>query len=195
MLTSSGQAANLYGRAEHLPRAGSTWSAPAPSTAAPSTCFYKTMKEMGIDDHLRAARPPPLEELRGRLASQHQAPSSARRMANPSLASAGYRSVFAQAAHAQGVPLIVDNTFPTPINCRPFEFGADIVTHSTTKYMDGHAVAGGRRHCGFSGNFDWDGPRGQVPRAHHPRTSPITAWCTPEQFGKAAPTSPRPAPT
>ena len=55
---------------------------------------------------------------------------------------------FAKAAHAHGVPLIVDNTFATPVNCRPFEWGADIVTHSTTKYMDGHANCGGRGHRG-----------------------------------------------
>lgn len=61
---------------------------------------------------------------------------------------------FANAAHAHGVPLIVDNTFPTPINCRPFEWGADIVTHSTTKYMDGHGAALGGAVVD-SGNFDW----------------------------------------
>ena len=61
--------------------------------------------------------------------------------------------MFAQEAHAHGVPLIVDNTFPTPINCRPFEFGADIVTHSTSKYMDGHAVQLGGVIVD-SGNFD-----------------------------------------
>ena len=74
-------------------------------------------------------------------------------IANPALAVFDIER-FARAAHAHGVPLIVDNTFPTPVNCRPIEWGADIVTHSTTKYMDGHAV-----HVGGaivdSGNFDW----------------------------------------
>jgi O-acetylhomoserine (thiol)-lyase len=63
-------------------------------------------------------------------------------------------STFAEAAHAHGVPLIIDNTFPTPVNCRPFEFGADIVIHSTTKYMDGHATSVGGVIVD-SGNFDW----------------------------------------
>ena len=62
---------------------------------------------------------------------------------------------FANAAHAHGVPFIVDNTFATPINCRPFEWGADIVTHSTTKYMDGHAACVGGAIVD-SGNFDWE---------------------------------------
>ncbi len=62
---------------------------------------------------------------------------------------------FAKLAHAHGVPLIVDNTFATPINCRPFEWGADIVTHSTTKYMDGHAMCVGGAIVD-SGNFDWE---------------------------------------
>lgn len=66
---------------------------------------------------------------------------------------AGYRK-FAKAAHAHQVPLIVDNTFATPINCNPFQWGADIVTHSTTKYMDGHAMCVGGAIVD-SGNFDW----------------------------------------
>ena len=103
-----------------------------------------------------------LEELRAAMRPNTRA-VFAETLANPSLAIADLE-VFAQAAHEQGVPLIVDNTFPTPINCRPIEFGADIVTHSTTKYMDGHAVQVGGVHCGFSGNFDWD--ERQVPRAH-----------------------------
>lgn len=74
-------------------------------------------------------------------------------IANPSLDVLDIEK-FAKIAHSHGVPLIVDNTFPTPINCRPFEFGADIVTHSTTKYMEGHASTIGG--CVVdSGNFDW----------------------------------------
>ena len=75
-------------------------------------------------------------------------------IANPSLEVLDIEK-FARVAHAHGVPLIVDNTFPTPVNCRPFEFGADIVTHSTTKYMDGHACALGGAVVD-SGNFDWE---------------------------------------
>ena len=70
---------------------------------------------------------------------------------------------FARIAHSHGVPLIVDNTFATPINCRPFEWGADIVTHSTTKYMDGHATSVGGAVVD-SGNFDWDALCRQIPR-------------------------------
>lgn len=72
---------------------------------------------------------------------------------------------FAKVAHEHGVPLIVDNTFATPINCRPFEWGADIVTHSTTKYMDGHAMTVGGCIVD-SGNFDWE--------AHHDRFTGLT---------------------
>ena len=74
-------------------------------------------------------------------------------LANPALVVLDFEK-FARAAHAHHVPLIVDNTFPTPINCNPFEWGVDIVTHSTTKYMDGHAMALGGAIVD-SGNFDW----------------------------------------
>ena len=87
-------------------------------------------------------------------------------IANPALTVLDIEK-FAKAAHAHGVPLIVDNTFPTPVNCRPFEWGADIVTHSTTKYMDGHGAATGRCHRGQR-QVRLDGPRRQVPRPVHP---------------------------
>ena len=74
---------------------------------------------------------------------------------------------FARIAHKHGVPLIVDNTFATPINCRPFEWGADIVTHSTTKYMDGHATCVGGAIVD-SGNFDWDAHADKFPGLTHP---------------------------
>ena len=77
---------------------------------------------------------------------------------------------FAQAAHSHGVPLIVDNTFPTPINCRPFEFGVDIVTHSTTKYMDGHAMSVGGAIVD-SGNFDWTKNQEKFPGMTEPDES------------------------
>lgn len=69
---------------------------------------------------------------------------------------------FARVAHAHGVPLMVDNTFATPINCRPFEWGCDIVTHSTTKYMDGHATQVGGAVVD-SGNFDWEANAEKFP--------------------------------
>ncbi len=87
-------------------------------------------------------------------------------IANPALTVLDIEK-FAKAAHAHGVPLIVDNTFATPVNCRPFEWGADIVTHSTTKYMDGHGAAVGGCHRGQR-QVRLDGPRGQVPRPLHP---------------------------
>ena len=109
------------------------------------------MKRMGIDatflhpdcseDELAAAFKPNTKAV------------FAETLANPSLIVLDIEK-FARQAHAHDVPLIVDNTFPTPINCRPFEFGADIVTHSTTKYMDGHATAVGGAIID-SGNFDW----------------------------------------
>ena len=91
---------------------------------------------------------------------------------------------FARIAHRNGVPLIVDNTFPTPVNCRPFEFGADIVTHSTTKYMDGHGVAVGGVIVD-SGNFDWDANAGRFPGLCAPDPSYHGITFT-KKFGKLA---------
>ena len=90
----------------------------------------------------------------------------------------------AQIAHKKGVPLIVDNTFPTPINCRPFEWGADIVIHSTTKYMDGHAVAVGGAIVD-SGNFDWDAYPDKYPGLTQPDASYHGLTYT-KTFGKNA---------
>jgi O-acetylhomoserine (thiol)-lyase len=102
-------------------------------------------------------------------------------LANPALVVLDIEK-FARVAHAQGVPLIVDNTFPTPINCRPFEFGADIVLHSTTKYMDGHGVSLGGVIVD-SGNFDWG--NGKFEQLTTPDASYHGCIYT-EQFGKAA---------
>ena len=103
------------------------------------------MKRMGIDftfvdpncseEELNAAFQPNTKAVFGET------------IANPALIVLDIEK-FARAAHAHGVPLIVDNTFATPVGCRPFQWGADIVTHSTTKYMDGHANCVGGRHCG-----------------------------------------------
>ena len=84
-------------------------------------------------------------------------------IANPALTVLDIEK-FARIAHKHGVPLIVDNTFATPINCRPFEWGADIVTHSTTKYMDGHATSVGGAIVD-SGNFDWEAHADKFPRS------------------------------
>ena len=93
-------------------------------------------------------------------------------IANPALVVLDIEK-FARVAHEHQVPLIVDNTFATPVNCRPFEWGADIVTHSTTKYMDGHALQVGGAIVD-SGNFDWEACVINTT-ASHSRTNPITA--------------------
>lgn len=86
-------------------------------------------------------------------------------IANPALTVLDIEK-FAKAAHAHGVPLIVDNTFATPVNCRPFEWGADIVTHSTTKYMDGHGASLGGAIID-SGKFDWSKYKEKFPGIMH----------------------------
>lgn len=179
MLTSSGQAANLMAVLNICPAGFHVVSSSA-IYGGTFNLFYKTMKEMGIETTFV---PPTatLEELRAAMRPNTRA-VFAETLANPSLAIADLE-VFAQAAHEQGVPLIVDNTFPTPINCRPIEFGADIVTHSTSKYMDGHAnVLGGVIVDG--GAFDW-AASGKFPELTEPDESYHGVVYT-ESFGKAA---------
>ena len=141
--------------------------------------FYKTMKEMGIETTF-VSPTSTKEELMAAMRPNTKC-VFAETLANPSLVIADLE-VFAQAAHEHGVPLIVDNTFPTPINCRPFEFGADIVIHSTTKYMDGHAVQVGGVIVD-SGNFNWD--NGKFPMLTEPDESYHGVVYT-KHFGKAA---------
>ena len=104
-------------------------------------------------------------------------------IANPALIVLDFEK-FARAAHSHGVPVIVDNTFPTPANCRPFEFGVDIVTHSTTKYMDGHASQVGGAIVD-SGNFDWNKYADKFPGLTTPDDSYHGITYT-ERFGKGA---------
>jgi len=150
MLTSSGQAANFYAlfnvcsAGDHILSASTIYG-------GTFNLLGVTMKKMGIEVtfiHPDASE----EELRANMKPNTKA-VFAETLSNPSLVMLDIEK-FAKIAHEAGVPLIVDNTFPTPINCRPFEFGADIVTHSTTKYMDGHATAVGGAIVD-SGNFDW----------------------------------------
>lgn len=150
VLTSSGQAANLMAVLNICPAGFHVVSSSA-IYGGTFNLFYKTMREMGIETTFV---PPTatLEELRAAMRPNTRA-VFAETLANPSLAIADLE-VFAQAAHEHGVPLIVDNTFPTPVNCQPIRWGADIVTHSTTKYMDGHGAALGGVIVD-SGNFDW----------------------------------------
>ena len=150
MLTGSGQAANfmtifnIAGAGDHVVSSTAIYG-------GSFNLFNVTMRRMGIDftfvdpdcseEELRAAFKPNTKALFGET------------IANPALTVLDIEK-FAKVAHEHGVPLIVDNTFATPVNCRPFEWGADIVTHSTTKYMDGHASAVGGVIVD-SGKFDW----------------------------------------
>lgn len=150
MLTSSGQAANFYA-VFNIVNAGDHVVSSSSIYGGTYNLFAVTMKKMGIDftfvapdcseEELAAAFRPNTKAVFGES------------IANPSLTVLDIER-FAKAAHAHGVPLIVDNTFATPINCQPFRWGADIVTHSTTKYMDGHGSAVGGCIVD-SGQFDW----------------------------------------
>ena len=150
MLLSSGQAANFFA-VFNIANAGDHVISSASIYGGTFNLFGVTMKKMGIDftfvnpdcteEELEAAFKPNTKAVFGET------------IANPALTVLDIEK-FANAAHKHGVPLIIDNTFATPINCRPFEFGADIVTHSTTKYMDGHGSAVGGCIVD-SGKFDW----------------------------------------
>ena len=164
LITSSGQAATLMAVLNICPAGYHVVSSSA-IYGGTFNLFYKTMKEMGIETTF-VSPTATLEELRAAMRPNTRA-VFAETLANPSLVVADLET-FAVAAHEQGVPLIVDNTFPTPINCNPFRFGADIVTHSTTKYMDGHAVQVGGVIVD-SGNFNWEG--GKFPMLTEPDES------------------------
>ena len=150
MLTSSGQAANFFALF-NICEAGSHVVASSAIYGGTYNLLAHTMAKMGIestfvspdctDEELEAAFRPNTRAVFGET------------IANPALAVLDIER-FATAAHAHNVPLIVDNTFPTPVNCRPIEWGADIVTHSTTKYMDGHGAGVGGAIVD-SGKFDW----------------------------------------
>ncbi len=150
MLTSSGQAASFYS-VFNIASCGDHVVSSSSIYGGTYNLFAVTMKRMGIDftfvspdcteDELNAAFRPNTKAVFGET------------IANPALTVLDIEK-FANAAHAHGVPLIIDNTFATPVNCRPFEWGADIVTHSTTKYMDGHGAAVGGCIVD-SGKFDW----------------------------------------
>ncbi len=150
MLTGSGQAANFYA-IFNIANAGDHVVASSSIYGGTFNLFNVTMRKMGIDftfispdatdEELDAAFKPNTKAVFGET------------IANPALTVLDIEK-FADAAHRHGVPLIMDNTFPTPVNCRPFEWGCDIVTHSTTKYMDGHGSAVGGAIVD-SGKFDW----------------------------------------
>ncbi len=178
MLTSSGQAASMIAVLNICHAGGHVVSSSA-IYGGTFNLFYKTLHEMGID--CTFVNPDCSEEELNAAFRENTRCVFAETLANPSLVVTDLE-LFAKAAHAHGVPLIVDNTFPTPINCRPLQFGADIVTHSTTKYMDGHAVqVGGCIVDG--GSFDWD--NGKFPMLTEPDESYHGITYT-KQFGKAA---------
>ena len=150
VLTSSGQAASFYS-VFNICGAGDHVVASAAIYGGTFNLFSVTMKKLGID--FTFVSPHSSKEELDAAFKDNTKLVFAETLSNPALEVLDIEK-FANAAHSHGVPLIVDNTFPTPVNCRPFEFGADIVTHSTTKYMDGHATQVGGVIVD-SGNFDW----------------------------------------
>ena len=178
MLTSSGQAASMIAML-NICHAGSHIVASSAIYGGTFNLIFKTMQEMGIESTF-VSPGCSREELQAAFRPNTRC-VFAETLSNPSLVVTDIE-MFAEEAHAHGVPLIVDNTFPTPINCRPFEFGADIVTHSTTKYMDGHAVQLGGVIVD-SGKFDWN--NGKFPMLTQPDESYHGIVYT-EKFGNAA---------
>jgi O-acetylhomoserine (thiol)-lyase len=178
LITSSGQAASLIS-VLNICRSGGHVVCSSAIYGGTFNLFYKTMHEMGIDFTFLA--PDCTEQELNAAFRENTRCVFAETLSNPSLIVTDLE-MFAKVAHAHGVPVIVDNTFATPINCRPFEFGVDIVTHSTTKYMDGHAVQVGGVVVD-SGNFNWK--NGKFPELTEPDESYHGIIYT-EQFGKAA---------
>ena len=179
VMTSAGQAASMMS-VTNIAHSGDHIISSSAIYGGTFNLFNKTLRELGIDvtfveptctrEELDAAFRPNTRLVFGETLS------------NPSLCVLDIE-MFAAAAHAHQVPLIVDNTFPTPMNCRPFEFGADIVVHSTSKYLDGHAVALGGVVVD-SGNFDW-AAAGKYPELTTPDETYHGVTYT-EQFGRAA---------
>lgn len=150
MLTSSGQAANFFALF-NICECGDHIVASSSIYGGTFNLIDVTMRKMGID--VTFVSPDATEEELNETFKPNTKVMFGETIANPALTVLDIE-LFAKVAHAHGVPLIVDNTFPTPVNCRPFEWGADIVTHSTTKYMDGHGAALGGAIVD-SGKFDW----------------------------------------
>ena len=150
MLTSSGQAANFFALF-NICECGSHIVASSSIYGGTFNLIAVTMAKMGIE--VTFVSPTASEEELNAAFKENTRAMFGETIANPALTVLDIEK-FAKAAHAHGVPLIVDNTFPTPVNCRPIEWGADIVTHSTTKYMDGHGAGVGGAIVD-SGKFDW----------------------------------------
>lgn len=158
VLTSSGQAANFFA-IFNICEAGDHLVASTSIYGGTFNLIAVTMKKMGID--VTFVSPEASEEELNAAFKENTKLVFGETIANPALTVLDIEK-FAKVAHANGVPLIVDNTFPTPVNCRPFEWGADIVTHSTTKYMDGHGAAVGGVVVD-SGKFDWMAHKEKFP--------------------------------
>ena len=180
ILTSSGQAANFYA-IFNICEAGDHFVSASTIYGGTYNLFGVTMKKLGIEvtfvdadadeEEISKAFRPNTKALFGET------------ITNPGVTVLDLEK-FARVAHKHGVPFIVDNTFPTPINCRPFDFGADIVTHSTTKYMDGHAAQVGGAIVD-SGNFDWDAHADKFPGLTVPDPS-YHGLVYSKSFGKGA---------
>ena len=180
MLTSSGQAANYYA-VFNICEAGDHVVMSSTVYGGTFNLLTVTMKKMGIETTV--VDPDASEEELAKAFRDNTKCVMAETIANPALVVLDIEK-FARLAHSHGVPLIVDNTFATPINCNPFLFGADIVTHSTTKYMDGHAMCVGGAIVD-SGNFDWDAYGDKF----HGLTTPDESYhgvTYTKKFGKAA---------
>lgn len=180
MLTSSGQAANFYA-IMNIAEAGDHIICSAAVYGGTYNLYAHTIRKMGIEATF--VDPNCSEEELNAAFQENTKAVVGETIANPALTVLDIEK-FAKAAHAHGVPLIVDNTFATPINCRPFEWGADIVTHSTTKYMDGHAACVGGAIID-SGNFDWNKYADKFPGLTTPDETYHGLVYT-ERFGKGA---------
>ena len=180
MLTSSGQAANFYAIFNICEQGGHV-VASAPIYGGTFNLFNVTLRKLGLD--FTFVDPDATEEELAKAFKPNTKAVFAETVSNPSLVVLDIEK-FARLAHSHGVPLILDNTFATPINCRPFEWGADIVTHSTTRYMDGHAMAVGGCIVD-SGNFDWEANADKFPGLTQPDDSYHGIVYT-QKFGKLA---------
>ena len=180
MLTSSGQAASFYA-IFNICSAGDHFVSASTIYGGTFNLFAVTMKKLGIE--VTFVDPDAPEEEIAKAFRPNTKALFAETISNPSLVVLDIEK-FARIAHSNGVPLIVDNTFATPINCRPFEWGADIIIHSTTKYMDGHATNVGGVIVD-SGNFDWDAHADKFPGLTTPDESYHGLTYT-KKFGKGA---------
>lgn len=178
MLTASGQAATMISVA-NICHAGDHVVCASAVYGGTFNLFNKSMREWGID--FTFVRPDASAEEIDAAFKENTKCAFVESVSNPSLDVVDVE-LYAKIAHEHGVPLIVDNTFPTPVNFRPFEWGADIVTHSTSKYMDGHAAALGGVIVD-SGNFDWT--NGKFPAFTEPDES-YHGVIYSQKFGKAA---------